>query len=184
MTERARLVLQDCEHAISKHSLSLTAEAFRVSWVSIGTLLRAVGHVLHKVDGPTSSAMAAAVDAKWSELKASRPHPAIYWHFIEQERNNVLKLYQLNVRRDTIFRNRGSGGRSTLFRIDEVNARGGETIGGDDRRVSHIATGPFAERYERELALEAHHWWASFLDEVDVLATRLVLVAPPSRPAG
>lgn len=66
---------------------------WRLHWVSGLALLRTVGHVLAKVDALASPAHAAAVDGLWAALKADRQSSAIFWSFIEEERNNLLKTY-------------------------------------------------------------------------------------------
>ena len=65
----------------------------RLHWVSGLALLRTVGHVLAKVDARTSPAHAEAVNGLWTKLKADRQSAAIFWDFIEEERNNLLKTY-------------------------------------------------------------------------------------------
>lgn len=66
---------------------------WRLHWVAGLALLRTVGHVLAKVDALASPAHAAAVDGWWSTLKADRQSSAIFWSFVEEERNNLLKTY-------------------------------------------------------------------------------------------
>lgn len=55
--------------------------------------MRTVGHVLAKVDARVSPAHAEAVNGLWAKLKADRRSSAIFWDFIEEERNNLLKTY-------------------------------------------------------------------------------------------
>ena len=57
-------------------------------------LLRAVGHVLDKVDASRDPVLAKAVATWWVELKQSKPEPRIYWGFIDEERNSILKEYK------------------------------------------------------------------------------------------
>src|ERR1700681_2813253 len=103
MTHKARIVLQDCRHAVARHTLELQGEELRVSWVAILTLLRAVGHVLDKVDGKASPAMAQAVTEWWKAMNASKPEPAIFWQFIDEARNRVVKLYELRIWRQLVL---------------------------------------------------------------------------------
>ncbi len=72
----ARLVLEDCRWAISNHTETLSGEALRVSWVSIVTLLRAVGHVLEKVDAVRDSDVAEVVREEWK-----KPRPENLFRF-------------------------------------------------------------------------------------------------------
>ena len=61
-----------------------------------GGLLRTVGHVLRNVDGADAS-VRRAVDAAWSRWKADRTSNAVFWEFIEEEWNNILKEYRFSV---------------------------------------------------------------------------------------
>src|SRR3954463_9903771 len=94
MTTAAREALEDCRGAIDGLVDGIQGRAWRRQWVLSITLLRAIGHVLDKVDGASSAAARKAIDAWWSAVKATRP--AIFWQFIDQERNSVLKTYQSN----------------------------------------------------------------------------------------
>ena len=66
---------------------------WRLHWVSGLALLRTIGHVLAKVDARASPAHAEKVDGLWAKLKDDRKTAAIFWDFIEEERNNLLKTY-------------------------------------------------------------------------------------------
>ena len=85
MTKVARIVLQDAKHAITVHNRRMQSEEFRASWFAIIGLLRAVGHVLSKVDKNSSYSMRYAIDQKWQSLRDSKPEPAILWQFIEYD---------------------------------------------------------------------------------------------------
>lgn len=66
---------------------------WRLHWVSGLAMLRTIGHVLAKVDALDSPAHAAAVGGLWATLKKDRKSSEIFWNFIEDERNNLLKTY-------------------------------------------------------------------------------------------
>lgn len=169
MTERARVVLQDLKRAIEKHSDKLQSEEFRVSWFAITGLLRAVGHVLGKVDAESSPILKRAIDEKWRALVASKPEPAIFWHFIELERNRFLKNYEHGISRTLSVPGPALDGKPTVIVVDCANSRGGAFSPGATLE-SKIADGPFAGRREREVAWDAYDWWKCYLDEVDALA--------------
>ncbi|WP_156179759.1 MULTISPECIES: hypothetical protein [Delftia] len=171
MTRAARIVLQDAKFAISKHSNTLQSEWFRISWFGIIGLLRSVGHVLDKVDSQISPSMAYAIRVKWAELQKSKPEPSIFWEFIESERNRILKSYEYGIDRNLTVAgpyddNRGA----TVVRIDCANSRGGQINPGAPLR-SWISTGHYSGKYEKDIAWEAHDWWQSYLDEIDMIAT-------------
>src|SRR5262245_54359762 len=94
MTARARVVLEDCRAQLAALDYGLPGPEWRRAWVATVALLRAVGHVLEKVDGKSSPGMARAVKAEFARLKRERGENKIFWDFIERERNNVLKEYR------------------------------------------------------------------------------------------
>ena len=55
-------------------------------WVAGVALLRAVGHVLHKVDGTRCPKLKEIIARRWAEWKADRTANAVFWNFIEEER--------------------------------------------------------------------------------------------------
>ncbi|HMQ97321.1 MAG TPA: hypothetical protein PKC42_04455 [Candidatus Nanoperiomorbaceae bacterium] len=166
MTHVARVVLQDADHAIVRHSDTLQSEAFRVSWFSIVGLLRAVGHVLDKVDAESSPTMKRAIKEQWSRLQATKPEPKIFWGFIDAERNRFLKNYELGIWRSLTVPAATEGHWVT---VDCANSRGGQFAPGS-KLQSRISNGPFAGCYEKDIARQAHDWWVSYLDEIDKLA--------------
>jgi hypothetical protein len=166
MTEKARVVLQDAQHAISNHTKTLQSESFRVSWFAIVGLLRAVGHVLVNVDAKACPAMSRAIHEKWEQLQISKPEPAIFWGFIVYERNRFLKDYEHGVSRRFAV---PALVPDCLVVIDGGSSRGGEFAPGAEFD-SFIVDGPYAGCYERDVAWQAHEWWESYLGEVDTLA--------------
>ena len=95
MTVAARRVLTDCETALEMLEDEQDEQRWRVLWIGALALLRAVGHVLRNVDGQIPRARA-AIDAAYESWTA-KPEHLVFQEFIEKERNNVLKDYQLNV---------------------------------------------------------------------------------------
>lgn len=71
-------------------------DRWRVHWAGAVALIRAVGHVLDKVDGEAASSRSAA-SAAFLKWKGADPRHAIFREFIEFERNNILKRYESNV---------------------------------------------------------------------------------------
>ena len=169
MTKAARVVLQDLDHAIDLHSDRLAGEAFRVSWLGIVSLLRAVGHVLRNVDGGQSDDLRRVIDARWKELQDSRPEPAIFWQFIEPERNRFLKNYAHSVDRwlpALQLYNQATGEPAGSLRLNAGISQG-MGYSGEEPLESAIRSGPFAGMHERELARRAQSWWKAYLDDID-----------------
>lgn len=96
MTTAAREVLADCEIALEMLEEVEDLRRWRVLWAGSVALLRAVGHVLNKIDGADPS-IGRAVDQRYRYWKSEPQTNAIFWNFIEEERNNVLKEYQFGV---------------------------------------------------------------------------------------
>jgi hypothetical protein len=70
---------------------------WRLYWIAGLALLRTIGHVLDKIDAKISDEHRKIIDATWNRWKASRSDNAIFWDFIEQERNNLLKTFEFGV---------------------------------------------------------------------------------------
>jgi hypothetical protein len=65
----------------------------KIWWFACITLLRAIGHVLHKVDSANfTSEKCELLKSSFTNWKSNEP---IFRDFIEQERNNVLKEYSM-----------------------------------------------------------------------------------------
>lgn len=167
MTRTARLVLEDAKYAIDRHSDDLQGADFRISWLSVVTLLRAVGHVLKDVDAKSSPAMGKAVRQQHEILVS--PEPAIFWHFIKGARDNFLKEYVTGVSRTRSKLITHPSGKTFSLSLDAGSVRG-VTIAPMDAAASVVKDGPFAGRPEKEVALQAYEWWRKYLDEVDELA--------------
>lgn len=95
MVERAWVVLADCKHACDLLEDESRPETFRVLWVAGIALARAVGHVLQKVDGETDKATMEAVQRAYKRWKSEEQSNAIFREFIEEERNLILKEYEI-----------------------------------------------------------------------------------------
>ena len=123
-------------------------------------LLRAVGHVLEKVDAEENPVVRAIVSAEWDRLKTTKPEPAIYWEFIERERNNILKAYRFGARQNVTLRP-GS---------IHVNLATGESVslpGGPTTYEHVMAGGSFAGQDPRDVVSAAIAWWREYLGRID-----------------
>ena len=95
MTEapKARLVLQDAMYVREKLETETGKIEWRLYWILAVVLLRAVGHVLYKVDGaanPKVRELSQSMHKSWK----TDPEHSIFRDFIEHERNNILKEYE------------------------------------------------------------------------------------------
>jgi hypothetical protein len=96
MTARARLVLEDCKLALQLLENETDLRRWRLHWVSAIALIRAVGHVLDKVDGKSKAVKDASREA-FARWTGAAPEHEIFREFIERERNTILKEYEFNL---------------------------------------------------------------------------------------
>ena len=181
MTRAARVVLADAEQLLNEFRVLKFAPGHRARWAGLVALLRAVGHVLDKVDGEqeedphirgmvrcpdgvyyqfdaaAAKAMSQAIRAAYQDLKQSRPEPKIFWEFIEQERNNILKEYQ--------------SGACFLRLYQPGNSTPGPRQPPPEMFV--MQDGPFAGHDAADVAEQAIHWWGTYLDRIDKRAAAL-----------
>ncbi len=126
-------------------------------------LLRAVGHVLDNVDGQRDPKLRRAINAWWIDLKSKRPEPLIFWSFIDEERNSIVKEYKTRA---------GQGVTVQLSGI-EINLRTGEQSSDEPKPAIYhyvINGGPFAGREQREVLAEAIAWWEAQLQGIEAAA--------------
>ena len=164
MTAAAREALEDCRGALAELVDGVQGRQWRRRWITCVVLLRAVGHVLDNVDGGRDAKLRRAVDNWWKNLKATKPEPLVFWAFIEEERNAILKEYQTRA---------GQGVTIQLSGI-ELNLRTGEQKSDPPKPAIYhytINTGPFAGRGQRELLHEAIVWWDTQLNAIDADAS-------------
>jgi hypothetical protein len=155
MLQKARRVLADCKHAHELLQDESQPDSFRVIWVAGIALARAVGHVLQKVDAKADNAVRAAVASAYSAWKADRAGNQIFWHFIEEERNQVLKQYEVG-----------------FFAGPVDVVAGGELHTLDDHFFCPITDGPFAGEDCRDVLEQAIEWWEQQLASIEAAARR------------
>jgi hypothetical protein len=151
---RARIVLNDCRVALHWLEDDTEEVAFRIHWVGLCALLRAVGHVLQKIDGSISPVHRRTIDAHWEAWGACREEHAIFWDFIEGERNAVLKQYEVGYQeRDVAVVALGKSGPE--FHLLDVAI------------FKPMSSGTFAGEDARNVARGAITWWHTRLDEIE-----------------
>jgi len=160
MTVHARKVLRDSEHVLDVMTADMPTELWRPRWAGLVAFLRAVGHVLDKVDGDASDPARKVIDSAWQQLRQSKPQPAIFWEFIEAERNNLLKAYEIGAGVNIIVR---PGAAWLNFATGET----GSGPGGPTTFEAFMRSGPFQGRDPLELCREAIAFWHGYLDSID-----------------
>lgn len=152
MTTTARKVLADCKAAHGLLETELDAMRFRLLWASGVALLRSVGHVLKKVDSKSGPEVARAINAAWGRWSEDREANAIFWYFIEEERNNILKEYEFGFL---------SGPIEVLVTPDN------DLFTLDEGLFCPISEGRFGGEDCRDIMAESIAWWETQLDRID-----------------
>jgi hypothetical protein len=170
MTSKSREVLGDCRVALSLLEEETDLQRWRIHWAAAVALIRAVGHVLDKVDGEDPSIKQAA-GAAFQRWKSAEPKHEIFREFIERERNNLLKEY-----------------RSDVHPLPEVALAVEFTAqsmgGGPPMRYAHVGKigeniyrplleGPWEGDDARDVLSEAIAWWDLELASIEQEAARL-----------
>jgi hypothetical protein len=168
---KAEIVLQDCKHAIADYNLNLQSEKLRIRWISIITLLRAVGHVLKNVDTTQDPKLKAIILKKFMEIKDNQEKHHIYNEFIVKERNRFLKEYEHGFKR--ILQPKPSPKKlpKNIIRFSSSsdvsrNSGGIIVVKDSDEIISSISSGYFKGSYEKDVALMAYNWWLSLIKEI------------------
>mgnify|MGYP006305453827 CR=1 FL=1 len=158
----AYLVLHDARASYNELRVA-QGEDWRRSWISTVTFLRCVGHVLDKVDGKNNNKARAVINEWWKQLKESKPDPAIFWGFIESERNTALKAYSSSVRVEI----KPTSEENSRIKF---SAKGPalSMIPGPGSIAKFLYTeAPFENRDPVELVYEAIEWWTIQLNLIE-----------------
>jgi hypothetical protein len=148
----ASQVLQDCRLAHAALEEEQDAAMFRVLWVAAIALVRAVGHVLSKVDAQGDPDLRARLDVIWPKWKAGEGPAIVFAGFVEPQRNRVLKEYDMGYDDGAVWLALGdSDGLATGFDLGEGNL------------FRPLSSGPFAGEDARDILTDAIAWWDSQL---------------------
>jgi hypothetical protein len=160
MSLRAREVVADAVVAIEDFEAAAGTAYWRTRWVAVVAILRAVGHVATGLDAVGDENLRSAIDSEFVELQRTKPEPTIYWNFIVEERNRVLKEMTLGARLNITVR---PG-------IAWHDVKTGETGGseGEPTTYDHFMQGGIYDgRDPRELCREAVAFWNRYLNRVE-----------------
>ena len=160
---RARDVLEDCKLALKDFEAAGPTPYWRTRWIGLVALLRSVGHVLDKIDGARTPQWRKAVDEAWDRVKRTKPDPEILWEFIEAERNNVLKVYEVGARLSITVR----PGPAILSFSDSI-ARHQKSDA--TSYESFMRSGFYGGRDALAVCQEAVAFWEKYLAEVEAAA--------------
>jgi hypothetical protein len=160
---RARDVLEDCKLALKDFEAAGPTPYWRTRWIGLVALLRSVGHVLDKIDGAQTPQWRKAVDEAWDRAKGTKPDPRVLWEFIEAERNNVLKVYEVGARLSITVR----PGPAILSFSDSI-ARHQKSDA--TSYESFMRSGFYGGRNALAVCGEAVAFWEKYLSEVEAAA--------------
>lgn len=92
----ARRVLRDCYRSSGELSKAEDGASWRMRWLTTVTLLRVVGHVLDKIDSKRSPFIKQSIKNAWKRWHDNKINNFIFFNFIDQERNFILKEYNID----------------------------------------------------------------------------------------
>lgn len=154
MTIIARKALRDLQVAHKLLEAEESAERFRVHWIAAVALCRAVGHVLQKIDSNASPKLKNAISQIYATWKTKPEVHYIFFEFIEDERNAVLKEYEFGFL---------SGP------VDLVVLPSGFTSTLEDNMFCPLSSGRFAGEDCRDVLELAINWWQAQLSQIDTI---------------
>lgn len=160
MTTGARAVLNDCRVALDLLEDETDTQRWRVHWVGAVALIRAVGHVLDKVDGKSDTELGRLANVRFTRWKLGAGDDRIFVQFIDRERNNILKQYAFGV--DT----------SEVVPVAVISIAHGHPPNVDgafdlDENLFRPVIWDGAVEDARDLYSQAIEWWKHALDELD-----------------
>ncbi|WP_446619671.1 hypothetical protein [Vibrio alfacsensis] len=91
---KSKQALKDAWLSYNMMTAAKGSDELRIHWISTICLLRAIGHVLDKVDAELSLIHKEEISNWWKAIK--RDKPSIFWDFINESRNLVVKEYDVN----------------------------------------------------------------------------------------
>lgn len=164
MTQHAREVLRNCRLAATLLEDETDLARWRIHWVAAVALVRAIGHVLDKVDGQDAG-IHAAIRTAFGRWKGDSPDHTIFREFIERERNHILKEYRFSVHpmeRVPVALD------VTLARVEDGKSmRLGEVYELDENVYRPILDGYREGDDARDVLADAMAWWERELDAID-----------------
>jgi hypothetical protein len=165
---RTRAILDDCRHLLAELRQNPREGSWRTRWFAAVVMLRAVGHVLeHETKNSADVALRAAAQRWWKNLKESEPEPAIFWQFIYDDRNALLKEYSFTATQSprALARSEGPAGGSSAKGIFVFRPLGVEIF--DETPSYQMVLSPFTGRDARDVVDEAIQWWDGQLQAIE-----------------
>jgi hypothetical protein len=108
--------------------------------------------VLHKVDADSNADLKIAIKDWWQKLQNDKSQHPIFFEFIELERNNILKEYELGM---------FSG------EVNVLISTTGESFTLTETAFCPMSYGAFEGEDCRDIALQAIEWWEAQIDVIE-----------------
>jgi hypothetical protein len=167
LASAARVVLGRAEYMLTE----LRAESQGIAWESKLSasiaLLRSVGHTLHRTDSQSSLNLKQAIDSWWTNIMAAKANkdPKIFWEFIDEERNLILKEGELRAGQSVMVR--VVGAQATALAAGEIPPTPPPQQSPTATHSYHMTGGSFAGRDPHDLVEEAIKWWRGELETIE-----------------
>ena len=152
MTATARKVLADLEVSYELLEAEENVDKFRILWVASVSLARTVGHVLDKVDKNESPKLSSAISSTYQSWKQNPKKNEIFFQFIENERNSILKEYEFGFL---------SGP------TDVAALPTGEIFKLDDNLFCPMSSGKYEGEDCRDILKSSITWWKQQLNAIE-----------------
>jgi hypothetical protein len=186
---KAREMLEWCRHAHRRMTENPTGRDWVLIWAGAIVLLRAVGHTLAKEDAAADAHLKKAQKCWWDNLNNTKPNPAIFWGFIDRDRNKLLKEAELTVGQSTTISLQGlsataiaAGIGQGLTETRQSSPQHGTRTGQENPSAPppitihnyHMNSGHFTGQDPRDLVKDAVEWWETQLTQIEQKALALV----------
>ncbi|MDQ6436946.1 hypothetical protein RB623_23085 [Mesorhizobium sp. LHD-90] len=146
---RAAIPLDDSMNATFSLCHADHSQNWRAEFVVAITTLRAVGHVLHKVDCKRYPEITRCVQGRFKRWKLGKGEDELFVHFIEDTRNLLLKTYEFPSDEATVFKTDSSG-----------------ELSPSDPDLDLVVSGYFKGCSVIGLLQHSHKWWIRELTEI------------------
>ena len=157
---RSRAILHDCRHLLAELRQNPSEASWRTRWFATVIMLRAVGHVLeHEIKNSNDAEPQKIAQRWWKNLAQTGPEPAIFWQFIYDDRNALLKQYSFSAspspRHMTAAASRARRARANT--ITGFTPLGVDVF--DETPSYEMVLSPFTGRDARDVIEDAILWW-------------------------
>ena len=161
----SREVLECCEYLLTELRSKPKGIAWQAKLRATIALLRSVGHTLES-ESKANKFFETAVKQWWTYIKKSKPKPEIFWQFIENDRNLILKKGKLRARQSAGIITL-PGAAVTAVVAGQVPPPPPPPQYAKAIYSYRMNDGPFSGRDPHDLVEEAILWWRKELEAIE-----------------